>query len=75
MSKSKLTFEKAFQRLEEISRELEANTVPLDEALKLFEEGMKLVGDCGQRLDEAEGKIQKLIEQAGGGVSTEPLKN
>lgn len=54
------SFEKAFGRLEEIARLLEGESLPLDEALKLFEEGMNLVETCNGRLSEAEKTITKL---------------
>jgi len=60
------SFEKSFGRLEEIARLLEGESVPLDEALKLFEEGMKLVETCNSRLNEAEKTITKLSKKDDG---------
>ena len=54
MAKQKLTFEASMQRLDEIVKQLEKGDVPLSDALKLFEEGTKLVSQCGTLLDEAE---------------------
>lgn len=74
MSKSKLSFEKSFARLEEIARQLESNELSLDDSLKLFEEGMTLVKFCEARLNDAEGRIQKMIEKSDGTVGIEPLE-
>lgn len=56
----KMTFEDAAGRLEEIVRRLEEGKVPLEESIKLYEEGMKLGAMCRRILDEAEQRIQKL---------------
>jgi exodeoxyribonuclease VII small subunit len=56
-------FEEAMERLEKITEELEQGNVSLDAALERFEEGMKLIGFCEKRLDEAEKKIQVLIKE------------
>lgn len=61
MSKSK-SFEAAMQRLEEIVIIMERGELPLDDSLKLFEEGTALVRQCGSMLDEAEQKIVKLMK-------------
>jgi exodeoxyribonuclease VII small subunit len=55
-----LTFEAALAQLEEIVGKLEAGDLPLDEALALFEQGQKLAGVCGAKLDEAQLKVQQL---------------
>lgn len=54
---NKLNYEQAITRLEEIAGLLEKNEVPLDEALKLFEEGTKLSRQCAEMLKEAKQKI------------------
>ena len=59
MSK-KQTFENALEKLEEISRNLETGNVPLEESLKYYEEAMKLIEYCNDKLNEAHKKIQKL---------------
>jgi len=56
-------FEEAMERLEKITEELEQGNLSLDAALARFEEGMKLIGFCEKRLDEAEKKIQVLIKE------------
>ena len=64
MAEKKLTFEKALARLEEIVAQLETGDAPLDESLKLFEEGAKLTAQCSGMLDKAEQKV-KLLESNG----------
>ena len=54
------TFEQAMNRLEEISQNLESGDIPLEESIKLYEEGIKLVEFCQGKLTEAEKKVQKL---------------
>ncbi len=61
MEQSK-TFEAAMKRLEEIVRTMERGELPLEESLKLFEEGTALVRSCTAQLDEAEMKIVKLMK-------------
>ncbi len=63
MATKKLKFEEALARLEEISSLLEDENVPLDEVLKLYEEGIKLTKICQTKLKEAELKIKKLDEE------------
>jgi exodeoxyribonuclease VII small subunit len=59
-------FEKAMERLEEIVQNLEGGDLPLEDALKAFEEGMKLAKFCSLKLEEAEKKVTLLIEESGG---------
>ena len=58
-----MKFEEVMERLEKITEELEQGNLSLDGALARFEEGMKLIGFCEKRLDEAEKKIQVLIKE------------
>lgn len=55
-------FEKSISELEEITRQLENGNTSLDEAVKLFEKGMKLSNDCRRALDTAKQKIITLTE-------------
>ncbi|MFZ2492862.1 MAG: exodeoxyribonuclease VII small subunit [Thermoanaerobaculia bacterium] len=66
-------FEKAFQQLETIVKRLEAEELPLDESLKLFEEGISLSRFCHQRLEEVEKKIELILADAKGEPVTEPF--
>ena len=58
-------FEDCLQRLEQIVDELEKGNVPLEQALKLFEEGLQLSSSCRKELEEAEGKVEILLRQNG----------
>lgn len=57
-----ISFEEALSKLEEIVRRLESGEANLEESLKLFEEGVKLARTCSSRLDAAEGKMRRLVE-------------
>ncbi|HVB29867.1 MAG TPA: exodeoxyribonuclease VII small subunit [Terriglobia bacterium] len=69
------SFEKNLERLDSIVRQLEDVDVPLEKALQLYEEGMKLSEACQKQLQEAEGRIQVLMKRAGGKVVAEPFEN
>lgn len=56
-----IKFEEAIQKLEEIAKELESGTLGLDESVEKFEEGMKLSKTCTKMLNEAEKRINILI--------------
>ncbi|HOC59087.1 MAG TPA: exodeoxyribonuclease VII small subunit [Smithellaceae bacterium] len=60
MAKEK--FEDALDKLEQIVREMEAGNLPLDSALKSFEEGIRLIRFCSAKLDEAERRVELLLE-------------
>jgi exodeoxyribonuclease VII small subunit len=68
-----LSFEAALARLEAIVARLEAGNLPLDEAVALYEEGMRLVTICGQRLDAAELRVSQLAAAPGGGTEVTPF--
>lgn len=58
-----LTYEQAYKRLEEIVEKLENGSVPLEESIKLFEEGTKLANFCNSKLNAAEQKFTQLITE------------
>ncbi len=60
-----LNFEQAMDRLEEIVSELENGDVPLEKAIDLFQQGMKLSQVCGSKLEEVERKIEMIVEEDG----------
>ena len=60
MAAKKMTFEESLNRLDEIVRALERGEVSLNESMKLFEEGTKLIKSCSGELDAAEQKVVKL---------------
>ena len=68
------TFESQMARLEEIVRLLERGEAPLNESMKLFEEGTKLSASLGKLLDKAEQKVQKLLAGPDGGVTAQPME-
>ena len=57
------TFESAMSRLEEISDVLSQNQVGLDESLKLYEEGVKLLKFCSDKLEKADNTIKRIEEE------------
>src|SRR6266849_2122745 len=59
-------FERSIERLEEIVRRLEGANLSLDEAMKLFEEGVQLSKGCHKHLEQAEGQVEILLKKAGG---------
>ena len=63
MSKSSKTFENSMNELEALVNALESGDLPLDESLKLFEQGIKLSRSCQKILDNAELKIEKLSQE------------
>ncbi len=62
------SFETSLHRLEQIVKKLEAGDLPLDEAMKLFEEGIGLSQQCQKQLEEAENKVEILLKKADGKV-------
>ena len=64
-------FENAFTRLEAIVGDLEKGELALEEALKLFEEGVKLSQFCNAKLDEAERKVEILLKNKEGQLTEE----
>ena len=68
------SFEKNIERLDAIVRQLEDADLPLEKALQIYEEGMKLSEICQKQLQEAEGRIQILMKRAGGKIVAEPFE-
>ena len=66
-------FERSLIRLEEIVQKLESANLSLDDAMKLFEEGVQLSRDCQKHLEQAEGKVEILLKKAGGEMAAEPF--
>lgn len=67
------TFEQAVARLEKIVKALDSGDLALDEALRLFEEGVKLAGTCSKQLTEAQGRLEVLTKKPDGSTEAEPL--
>jgi exodeoxyribonuclease VII small subunit len=67
------SFEKAIQRLEQIVADMERAELPLEDVLKKYEEGTRLVRFCSQKLEEAEKKIELLTKKADGSATLKPF--
>ena len=72
---AKKNFEKALDELEDIVQRLDENDLSLDEALSLFEEGIKLSRFCSQKLDAVENKVEILLKDDEGNLKKEPFEN
>ena len=68
-----LKFEDCLARLEQIVAALETGNLPLDESLKVFEEGVTLARHCAKYLDDAERRIETLAKDEGGNTITRPF--
>ena len=73
MAEKNVGFEKSLERLEAIVEEMESGDLSLEQMIKHFEEGSKLVTLCSGKLNEVEQKIEKLVKK-GGVLTTEPFK-
>jgi exodeoxyribonuclease VII small subunit len=70
---AKKTFEQAMKQLEQIVQELESGGMPLETAIKKFEEGIQLSKFCTEKLDESEKRITILMRDAAGNISDMPF--
>ena len=66
MNQKNITFEESMLRLEQIVRAMERGDVPLDESLKLFQEGTLLVRNCEKLLDDAQMQVNKIATATDG---------
>ena len=73
-TKDSLTFEQAIERLEKIVADMEAAELPLEDVLKKYEEGTRLVRFCSVKLEEAEKKIELLTKKSDGSVALKPFE-
>jgi exodeoxyribonuclease VII small subunit len=69
---AKERFEEALSKLEKIVSKLEKGDIPLEESLKLFEEGIRLSRFCNQKLDEAEKRVEILLKDREGNIKAQP---
>jgi exodeoxyribonuclease VII small subunit len=67
------SFEESLKKLESIIGKLEQGDLPLDESVRLFEEGVKLSDACKADLETAEGKVQMLLKQKDGSMKPGPF--
>jgi len=65
-AKKSLNLEKSLADLETLVDELESGDLPLEKAMKKFEDGIKLTRQCQAALKEAEQKVEILVQSAGG---------
>ena len=72
MAKKK-TFEQAMKQLEQIVQDLESGDMPLEKALKTFEEGIQLSKFCSEKLDETEKRITILMQGSEGKLTESPF--
>ena len=70
---AKKTFEQSMKQLEQIVQDLESGDMPLEKAIKKFEEGIQLSKYCTSKLDESEKRITILMKDAAGDVSEVPF--
>lgn len=74
MAEKKVSFEEAMQRLEDIVSSIERGETTLEESLKLFTEGTKLLKQCGTMLDKAEQQVTKLVKTSDGVLTEVPFE-
>ncbi len=73
--KKEVVFEAALKRLETIVENLEGGEMSLDEALKAYEEGVRMADVCTKRLNEAEKRVEVLLKSGSGKVKTETFED
>ena len=64
----------AQKKFEEIVQDLESGDLPLEDSLKVFEEGMKLINFCSEKLEEVEQKVTSLVKESDGKYSQQPFE-
>ena len=75
MNKTNQTFEASMARLEQIVRAMERGDVPLEESLKLFQEGTELVQRCQKLLDDAILQVKKIMVAQDGSPLEEDFRD
>jgi len=68
------TFERSITRLEVLVRDMESGRLDLEQSLAAFEEGIRLVKFCNERLQAAEKTVRKLVADMGGSFRLEPFE-
>lgn len=71
----KKKFEKALEELEKVVEQIETGDLSLEDSLAAFEEGVKLVKFCNQKLTEVERKIELLVNDKEGKLRLKPLED
>ena len=67
------SFEQSLKQLEQIVQDLEEGDLPLEKAIKKFEDGIKLSKNCSEKLDETEKRIMLLIKEQNGDITEKPF--
>ena len=75
MNPENITFEASMTRLEQIVRAMERGDVPLEESLKLFQEGTELVRSCQKILDDAQLQVKKIMTAPDGSPVEEDFQD
>jgi len=70
---AKETFEDSFKKLEKIIAKMEGGDLPLEETLKLYEEGMRLYTHCSQKLTEVQKPVELLSQTSEGKLAGKPF--
>jgi len=73
-AETEIKFEEALTRLEAVVNRLESGELPLEESLRLFEEGVHLTKVCTHRLEEAERRITILLKNERGEIAEAPFE-
>lgn len=71
---AEVPFEEALARVEELVRQMDAENLPLDQMIRLYEEGTAMIRTCQQRLTEAQQKVERITQGASGTLTVEPLE-
>ena len=71
---STISYEKIFDQLEKIVQKMDSGDIPLEKSLELFEQGMILIKDGKEKLDNAEARVKKLIKGQDGKLGIEDIE-
>ena len=75
MNQKNKTFEESMQRLEQIVRTMERGEVPLEESIRLFQEGTELARNCGKLLEDAQLQVSKIMVSPDGSPTDEEFRD
>ena len=75
MNQKNKTFEESMQRLEQIVRTMERGEVPLEESIRLFQEGTELARNCGKLLEDAQLQVGKIMVSPDGSPTEEEFRD
>ena len=75
MNQKNKTFEESMQRLEQIVRTMERGEVPLEESIRLFQEGTELARNCGKLLEDAQLQVSKIMSSPDGSPVEEEFRD